>query len=250
MKPEEESDHNQKVKAVFEGAASRYDLLNRLMSLGIDKRWRRKTAQLIEPSGKKIIDLCAGTGDLSLELLRQGDSKTEIIASDFSNEMLSFGKNKAQKFDKNKQIKFILEDATSINLADESVDAATVAFGIRNIEKNKRLAALKEFYRVTRRGGMLACLEFAHPPNKIINKIYFAYLLKIIPFIASLISKKPSSYLYLADSIQKFPNQKDFADLITKAGWSDVKFHNLTWGIVAIHSGIKDKEIKKLQPII
>ncbi len=238
---EEKITHNQKVKKVFQEVASRYDLMNTLLSFGLDGYWRKKAAILAKPKGKKILDVCAGTGDLSIEMLRKGDDQTQIIALDFAKEMLAIGQQKAKKVDQKRQITFSIGDATRMNLPDEIVDVVTIAFGIRNIENEKKLTTIQEFLRVTKKGGKLICLEFSNSPNVFINRVYFFYLARIAPLIAKIFSKKPEAYIYLGETIKSFPNKEKIAAIIKKAGWKKVEYKDLSLGIVTLHQAEKGK---------
>jgi demethylmenaquinone methyltransferase/2-methoxy-6-polyprenyl-1,4-benzoquinol methylase len=214
---------------MFDGVAKRYDLMNDLLSLGQTKRWRKKAVAIIKPGpGMKILDLAAGTGSSSRPL---ADAGAELYPVDFSPGMLEAGRKR------NPDLHFSLGDALNIPFADDLFDLTTISFGLRNTQDVSK--ALREALRVTKVGGRLVIVEFSHPTNRIFRAIYMKYLMGALPKVARKLSSNPDAYIYLAESIQAWPNQKALAELVTSAGWSHAEWKNFTFGIVAIHSAIK-----------
>jgi len=228
----------EKVEQMFSRIATRYDLLNHVLSLGLDIRWRKRVAM---ETGKvqchRILDVCTGTGDMAIELCRFWQGKAYIEAIDFSRELIEIGIGKSKRANLDDKITFRKADAEKLPYEDEWFDAIAIAFGLRNI--NNRLKALKEFYRVARSGGCFVCLEFSQPTNPIFDKLYSFYLMKIVPVVSILFGSDPDAYRYLGKTIRDFPSTGEFISLIESAGWKDVTYYNLAGGIVAIHRGIK-----------
>lgn len=212
---------------MFDAVARRYDLTNTVLSLGRDQYWRRATrlAMRIGP-GHKVLDLAAGTAVSTVELARSG---AWCVAADFSVGMLVAGD--ARKVPK------VAADATRLPFADGVFDAVTISFGLRNVVDP--LAALREMARVTRPGGGLVVCEFSTPTNPFFATAYKEYLMQGLPKLARAVSSNPDAYLYLAESIRAWPQQPELAHQIAQAGWSAVRWQNLTGGIVALH--IADK---------
>jgi demethylmenaquinone methyltransferase/2-methoxy-6-polyprenyl-1,4-benzoquinol methylase len=211
------------VAAMFDAVASRYDLTNTLMSLGQDRRWRRATtAALGAGTGDKVLDVAAGTAVSTVPLTAHG---AYAVASDFSVGMLIAGASR--------DVPKVAADALALPFADESFDAVTISFGLRNVSDVDE--ALAEFARVTRRGGRLVVCEFSRPVWSWFDRVYSEYLLRPLPWIADRVSSNPDAYRYLAESIRAWPDQRALADRIGAAGWTDVGWRNLTFGIVALH---------------
>jgi demethylmenaquinone methyltransferase/2-methoxy-6-polyprenyl-1,4-benzoquinol methylase len=214
---------------MFDGVANRYDFLNDLLSLGRTKAWRRVVTSIIGPKpGIKILDIAAGTGASTRPLV---DAGADVIAVDFSAGMINVGKKR------NKDIKFVQGDALNLPFEDNSFDVTTISFGLRNTS-NINLA-LKDALRVTKAGGRIVIAEFSHPSNFLFRKIYLNYLMKALPIISRKISKNPEAYVYLAESIRAWPNQEGLASKMRDAGWKSVAWQDLTFGIVAVHIGIR-----------
>lgn len=218
---------------MFSGIAGRYDLLNHLLSMNIDKRWRRKVRRLLDQELAKpdavVLDVACGTGDLSIELQR--DATARVIGTDFCRPMLSVAQEKAAA------IPFIEGDAMNLSFADNSFDAATIAFGLRNLSNFRD--GLKELHRVLKPGGRLVVLEFSSPVVPGFRGLFNFYFANILPRIGGLVSGERGAYEYLPDSVSKFPNQKNLAKLFEETGFAKVEYSNLTGGIAAIHTGIK-----------
>ena len=217
------------VSKMFDDVAHRYDFLNDLLSLGRTKAWRRVVTAIISPkAGMKILDIAAGTGSSSKPLVDKG---ADVIALDFSEGMLAAGRKR------HKNIKFQQGDALKLPFDENTFDVTTISFGLRNTSDTT--AALKEALRVTKKSGRIVVCEFSHPTNKVFRFIYLKYLMRALPVIAKKISKNPAAYLYLAESIQAWPNQSSLAQVMRQAGWETVSWQDLTFGIVAVHIGYK-----------
>ena len=219
------------VSRMFDRVAKRYDLLNDILSLGQTKRWRKKVTRIIDPKpGMRILDIAAGTGTSSAALAKSGAS---VIAMDFSKGMIETGKRL------HPELTFVFGDALALPFNDDEFDIATISFGLRNTHDTSK--ALAEALRVTRPGGRIYVVEFSHPTSSVFRTIYFKYLLRALPPIAKRFSSNPEAYIYLAESIMAWPNQRDLAALMTRAGWEGVTWRDLTGGVVAIHIGHKGK---------
>ena len=217
------------VSKMFDEVAHRYDFLNDLLSVGRTKAWRKVVTAIIAPKpGMKILDIAAGTGSSSKPLVAKG---ADVIALDFSEGMLAAGRKR------HKDIKFQQGDALKLPFTEDTFDVTTISFGLRNTSDTS--AALKEALRVTKQSGRIVICEFSHPTNKFFRLIYLKYLMRALPVIAKRISKNPAAYIYLAESIQAWPNQSALAQVMRQAGWESVSWQDLTFGIVAVHIGYK-----------
>lgn len=214
---------------MFDRVAKRYDLLNDLLSLGQTKRWRKKVNRIISPKpGMRILDIAAGTGTSSAALAKSGAA---VTALDFSKGMIETGKRL------HPELTFIYGDALALPFEADQFDITTISFGLRNTNDTSK--ALREALRVTRPGGSIYVVEFSHPISRIFRTIYFKYLLRALPPIAKRFSSNPEAYIYLAESIIAWPNQRDLAALISGAGWEQVSWKDLTAGVVAVHTARK-----------
>ncbi|MDP2767248.1 MAG: bifunctional demethylmenaquinone methyltransferase/2-methoxy-6-polyprenyl-1,4-benzoquinol methylase UbiE [Candidatus Methanoperedens sp.] len=218
------------IRKMFAGISKRYDFLNHLLSLGRDEYWRRFAAALL-PSGY-ILDICSGTGDVAIEVSK----KSNVIASDFCEEMLQLCTTKMKKRNI-ENIYCIQNDAENLSFNDETFNGAIAAFGIRNVADIKK--ALSEMHRVVKKGGKVVILEFSQPENKVFKWIYYLYFQEILPFIGAAISKKKGAYSYLPSSVMAFPERNEFVELMKEAGLVDVEFYDLTFGIVTVYAGVK-----------
>jgi demethylmenaquinone methyltransferase / 2-methoxy-6-polyprenyl-1,4-benzoquinol methylase len=213
------------VRRMFDAVARRYDLTNDVLSLGQDRRWRRDVIEAVAPEpGDLVLDLAAGTGTSSEPFVERGAT---VVPCDFSLGMLQVGKRARPS------LAFTAGDATRLPFAEDTFDAVTISFGLRNIVDP--LAGLREMLRVTRPGGRLVVCEFSHPTNAAFRTAYLEYLMKALPAIARTVSSSPDAYVYLAESIRAWPDQRGLADLITEAGWVAPEWRNLSGGIVALH---------------
>lgn len=212
---------------MFDAVARRYDLTNTVLSLGQDRSWRRETcAALGIGPGDRVLDLAAGTAVSTVELAASG---AWCVAADFSVGMLSAGRQR--------DVPKVAGDATRLPFADESFDAVTISFGLRNVVDH--VAGLEEMARVTRPGGRLVVCEFSTPTNRAFATLYKEYLMKALPRMARAVASNPDAYVYLAESIRAWPDQAGLARRIEAAGWSQVRWRNLTGGIVALHAAVK-----------
>ena len=219
----------EEVSAMFDGVARRYDLLNDLLSLGRTKAWRKVATSIIAPKpGMRILDIAAGTGSSSRPL---ADAGAEVIPLDFSKGMLEAGRKR------HPDLAFTHGDALALSFKDNEFDVTTISFGLRNTSDT--LKALRESLRVLKPGGRMVVVEFSQPTNKIFRTIYLRYLMRAIPPVARKVSSNPGAYIYLAESIIAWPNQADLAGLMKTAGFEKVHWKNLTFGIVAVHTGYK-----------
>ena len=221
---------------MFAGIAGRYDLLNHLLSGNIDKRWRRQVARTLEPSlteGSRVLDVACGTGDLSLVLARAG--KAQVVGLDFCRPMLEIARRKAEA--DSRAIPFLEGDALRLPFADETFDAATIAFGLRNLAGVSD--GLKELRRILRAGGRLAVLEFSSPVVPGFRALFRFYFARVLPRIGGWVSGSRGAYEYLPDSVSRFPDQKRLAGLMREAGFENVSYRNLTGGIAALHTGAR-----------
>ena len=220
------------VRDMFGRVAPRYDLLNHLLSFNIDKHWRARTVERLQPildrPDARVVDLCCGTGDLMMALRTK--AKARVLGSDFCHPMLTAAMQKAGAGSP-----FFEADALKLPMADRSVDAITVAFGFRNLANYE--AGLVELKRVLRPGGVAAILEFSQPPNPVFNAFYGFYSRNILPRIGGLISGASDAYTYLPESVRKFPDAPGLAAKMTAAGFRKVSFERMTFGIVALHTG-------------
>ena len=217
------------VAAMFDGVAKRYDLVNDLLSLGRTKAWRKATTAIIAPKpGMVILDLAAGPGSSSEPLYKAGAT---VFATDFSEGMLAQGR-KARPY-----LNFSKADALNLPFEANRFDVVTISYGLRNTVTYEK--ALIEAFRVTKPGGRIVIAEFSQPTNRIFRTIYTKYLMRLLPAIAKRTSSNPDAYVYLAESIRAWPDQVALAESLEKAGWSNVSWKNLTFGVVAVHSATK-----------
>ena len=210
---------------MFDGIARRYDLTNDILSLGQDRAWRRATTEAVGAfPGERVLDLAAGTGTSSEPFADEG---VRVVPCDFSFGMLQVGKNRRP------DLSFTAGDATRLPFADESFDAATISFGLRNVQDTA--AGLREMARVVKPGGRLAVVEFSTPVFPPFRAVYMNYLMRALPKIATSVSSNPDAYVYLAESIRDWPDQETLRSLVEANGWERCSVTNLTGGIAAIH---------------
>jgi demethylmenaquinone methyltransferase / 2-methoxy-6-polyprenyl-1,4-benzoquinol methylase len=213
------------VAAMFDAVARRYDLTNDVLSLGLDRRWRDAVVDAVDPQpGERVLDLAAGTGTSSEPF---AERSAHVVPCDFSLGMLRVGKAARPS------LAFAAGDATRLPFADDTFDAVTISFGLRNIVDPD--AGLREMLRVTKPGGRLVVCEFSHPTWAPFRTVYVEYLMRALPSIARAVSSSPDAYVYLAESIRAWPDQPALAARIAAAGWQAPKWRNLTGGIVALH---------------
>jgi demethylmenaquinone methyltransferase/2-methoxy-6-polyprenyl-1,4-benzoquinol methylase len=224
------------VRSMFDRIAPRYDLLNRLLSAGVDVRWRRAAVDaLAAPAGARVLDLCTGTADLLIESLRR-DGGQQGLGLDLSVEMLARGREKLARRGLGGRSALLGADAAVLPLRTASFDGALVAFGIRNV--SEPLLALRETHRVLRAGGALVVLEFALPPG-VMGRLYRFYFRSVLPRLGGLISGDRGAYAYLPASVERFATPQELAGLMKQAGFLDVASRPLTAGIAYLHRGRK-----------
>jgi demethylmenaquinone methyltransferase/2-methoxy-6-polyprenyl-1,4-benzoquinol methylase len=223
------------VRGMFGRIAPRYDLLNHLLSMNIDRYWRARTVKRVAPvlarPGAQVLDVCCGTGDLMLALQAHSDSL--VLGSDFSHPMLVSAHRKVEA--RRMRPALFEADALDLPLVDASLDLVTIAFGFRNLANYQR--GLRELARVLKPGGVAAILEFSTPPNPVLSRLYDYYSRAILPTIGGWISGSKEAYSYLPESVRKFPGAAELAEQMTGAGFENVRFERMTAGIVALHLG-------------
>ncbi len=233
--PKEGSERATQVRQIFSEIAPRYDLLNRVLSLNIDRSWRRAAVRALgwkrAPEGT-YLDACAGTYDLALELSRQRGFAGRIVATDFAQPMLAQGAAKIE----GKRVTAACADSLRLPFADGIFAGATVGFGVRNLSDVR--AGLAELKRVLAPGARLVVLEFTEPPNRIVRAAYLLYFRRILPLVGRLVSGHPWAYTYLPESVREFPGPAAFAELFESVGFDGVGWKLLTGGIAAVHWGV------------
>lgn len=231
------------MREMFAGIANRYDLLNHLLSGNTDKRWRRLVAErlhdVLAKKGARILDIACGTGDLSLALAEKAGAR--IIGTDFCRPMLEIAarKAKAAATTNATEIPFVEGDALKLPFADESFDAVTIAFGLRNLSSVE--AGLQELRRVLKPEGRAAILEFSTPVVPGFRGLFKFYFRRVLPAIGGMISGSRGAYEYLPDSVSRFPDQKRLAAMMREAGFEEIEYKNLTGGIAALHMGTRPR---------
>ena len=231
-----ESEHARKVHEMFSRISPKYDFINHFLSINIDKRWRKlvrkSLKEILNDKGALVLDVACGTGDLSLELAK--DSAATVFGTDFCRPMLAVA---ATKNDSAVSIPYIEGDAMTLPFSDDSFDAVTIAFGLRNLSNWKD--GLRELQRIIKPGGKLVILEFSEPVLPGFRQVYQIYFNNILPKLGGVFSGEQSAYQYLSDSVSKFPNQTKLKKMMSESGFSSVEYRNLTGGVAAIHTGIK-----------
>ncbi len=232
-----ELEHARAVREMFSGIAKKYDFLNHFLSVNTDKRWRRlvskKLKDVLDRDDALVLDVACGTGDLSVELQTAG--KAKVVGTDFCRPMLEIAFNKNEK---NKTaIPYIEADGMNLSFAENTFDAVTIAFGLRNFSNWQD--GLVELHRILKKGGKLAILEFTTPVVPGFKQIFNLYFTQILPRIGGAVSGSRGAYEYLPDSVSRFPDQKGLVKLMEETGFTDVEYKNLTGGIAALHIGTK-----------
>lgn len=233
----DELKHARAVREMFSGIAPKYDFLNHFLSINIDKRWRRAVAEkletVLENPAALVLDVACGTGDLAIEL--QKGAKAKVFGTDFCRPMLeiAFGKNEKNDF----PIPYVEADGMNLSFADESFDAVTIAFGLRNFSNWEE--GLRELYRILKKDGKLVVLEFSTPIVPGFSNLFQFYFSHILPRIGGVVSGSRGAYQYLPNSVTKFPDQKNLAKMMREVGFFDVEYKNLTGGIAAVHIGAR-----------
>ncbi len=237
FKTVDESDKAGMVHGVFSNVASKYDVMNDVMSMGIHRVWKDAMMDWLAPrDGQRLLDVAGGTGDISFRFLRRAPG-AEATVLDMTESMLVEGQKRAEAESFAERLDWIVGDAMALPFEDNSFDVYTISFGIRNVTRIPD--ALSEAYRVLRPGGRLMVLEFSQLPVDGMQQLYDLYSFNVIPKMGQVIANDSDSYQYLVESIRKFPNQEIFASMIREAGFDQVKYRNLSMGIAALHSGWK-----------
>ena len=228
------------VNDVFHKVAGRYDLMNDLMSAGLHRLWKDAMVTWLNPPkrpGWKVLDVAGGTGDIAFRIVDASHSNAHATVLDINGSMLSVGRDRAEKKGLSASTDFVEANAEELPFADNAFDAYTIAFGIRNVPRID--VALTEAFRVLKPGGRFLCLEFSEVEMPLLDKVYEAWSFNAIPQIGKMVTGDGEPYSYLVESIRKFPNQQNFAAMITRAGFERVSFRNYSGGIAALHSGWK-----------
>ena len=231
-------DKEQLVRGVFDSVASRYDIMNDLMSAGIHRLWKRFTIELsaVRP-GQTVLDIAGGTGDLSARFSTLVGAEGRVILADINASMLAVGRDKLLDAGAFGNLHMVQCDAQTLPFPDNSIDCITIAFGLRNVT-DKDLA-LQSMERILKPGGRLLVLEFSKPTSALLQKVYDTYSFRILPMMGRLVANDEDSYRYLAESIRQHPDQETLLGMMEEAGYVDCQYHNMTGGIVAVHRGIK-----------
>ena len=226
------------VRGVFDSVASRYDLMNDLMSGGVHRLWKRFTIELSAARpGQTILDIAGGTGDLAARFSRLVGPEGQVILADINAAMLEVGRDRLIDKGATGNIEVVQADAQELPFKDNSVDCITIAFGLRNVTDKEM--ALSSMLRVLRPGGRLLVLEFSKPTSALLGKVYDQYSFQILPAMGRLIAQDAESYRYLAESIRKHPDQETLLGMMEDVGFGECRYHNMTGGIVALHQGFK-----------
>ena len=225
-----------KIRTMFSTIAHRYDLLNTLLSLGIDRYWRKfAVSRLPRVENARFLDVATGTCDVALEIIKRYPRDAKVIGVDFSDGMLELGREKVKKAGCRDRIEVRFADVTSLPFEDNTFDASIIAFGIRNVQDYKK--GISEMGRVVKSGGRVVVLEFTSVQNRFFKPLYVFYITKALPFIGEIISGKKGAYKYLPDSMLNFPSPENFKKAMEETGLQDVKYYKLSFGITAVHVG-------------
>ena len=226
------------VRETFNSIAGNYDLMNSLMSLGMDKGWRRVVVREVGAGkGKKILDVCCGTGQLSLELSKVMGKEGQVTGLDFSPKMLEVAKNTLAHSPQKDQVRFLQGDAMQLPFEDNSFDGTTVGWGLRNLPDLRQ--GIREMARVVKPGGKVVSLDMAKPTLPVFKQVYWLYFEKLVPLMGKIWAKKASAYRYLHDSALEFPPQQELARIFSECGLERTKYINLMGGVVAVVVGTK-----------
>jgi demethylmenaquinone methyltransferase/2-methoxy-6-polyprenyl-1,4-benzoquinol methylase len=230
-----EEDKAGRVQGVFSSVASKYDIMNDVMSGGVHRIWKDAMMDWLAPRpGQRLLDVAGGTGDISFRFLKRAGSGHSTVL-DITESMLVEGRKRAEAESMHDQLDWVVGDAMALPFPDNTFDVYTISFGIRNVTRPQE--ALNEAYRVLRPGGRLMVLEFSQLPNPMMQKAYDAYSFNVIPRMGQIIAGDRDSYQYLVESIRNFPDQETFLGMVRAAGFDNAKYRNLTLGVAALHSG-------------
>ena len=237
----QEVDEDQKqgmVKGVFRAVASNYDVMNDAMSMGVHRAWKWfAVAQSGVQAGDRVLDLAAGSGDLSLKFAKKVGEEGQVIVTDINEAMLEEGRKRLTDQGIAGNVNYCLVNAEQLPFDDNSFDCISISFGLRNVTRKE--VALESMYRCLKPGGRAIILEFSQPTNETFRKVYDAYSFNVIPKLGEIISNDRDSYQYLVESIRKHPPQEELKQMMLDAGFDRVRYHNLTGGVVALHVGYK-----------
>lgn len=232
------SDKGEKIQQMFGAIAPRYDFLNRLLSFGIDRRWRTKAVRLLKyREGGRILDVATGTGDVALEIALRTPESVKITGADFCREMVELGVMKVAASPYADRIDLKVAPCEDLPFANNTFDSITIAFGIRNVVDRK--LGLAEMWRVLRPGGRMVILEFSTPRSYLFRQLYYFYFRRLLPIVGGLFSRY-NAYKYLPDSVLEFPSQEEFSRMLAEAGFRNIHLHELTFGIATIYVGEKE----------
>lgn len=227
-----------RVRGVFDSVASRYDVMNDLMSLGVHRLWKRHTVEMAGVRrGQRVLDLAAGTGDLSERFAGIVGMEGEVVVTDINAAMLTRGRDRLVDAGVAGNVRYVQVDAETLPFPDNHFDCVTIGFGLRNVTNKQR--ALEEMFRVLRPAGRALVLEFSHPGSRPLRKAYDLYSFTVLPALGRLVAGDSDSYRYLAESIRMHPDQETLRTMMEQAGFERCDFYNLNGGIVAIHRGYK-----------
>lgn len=233
-----ESEKAEKVAEVFHSVASRYDLMNDVLSGGMHRLWKRFT---IETSGarkgNKVLDIAGGTGDLTRKFSAIVGAEGEVVLADINDSMLKVGRDRLMDKGVVNNVRFVQADAEKLPFPDNYFDIVTISFGLRNVTHKEE--ALRSMLRVLKPGGRLLVLEFSKPTNALFSKVYDLYSFNFLPIAGRFITNDAESYRYLAESIRMHPDQETLKGMMEEAGFVQTRYHNMTGGIVALHRGVK-----------
>ena len=231
------AEKNRRISEMFSSIAPRYDFLNRLLSLGVDRRWRRlAVAETVPSTGGRFLDVATGTADMALEILRLKGAGASVAGVDLSVEMMRVGQEKCARAGQSRSVAFLRAPGEALPFRDASFDSACVAFGIRNVADRER--GLREMCRAVRPGGRVVVLEFSSPPGSVFGTMYRFYFRSVLPRIGGIFSRG-SAYAYLPESVLAFPEPPAFAEMMRAAGCVSVTHRPLTFGIVTLYVGVR-----------
>ena len=231
-------DKVKRVAEVFHSVADKYDVMNDLMSFGIHRIWKKITIEYSSVrKGQKVLDLAGGTGDLAAKFSQIVGDDGLVVLADINESMLKVGRDKLRDKGLFNNIEYVQANAEELPFADNYFDCITISFGLRNVTDKQK--ALQSMWRVLKPGGRLLILEFSKPQYQILNKAYDLYSFTMLPLMGKIVANDADSYRYLAESIRMHPDQKTLKKMMEDAGFVDVKYHNMTGGIVALHTGFK-----------
>jgi demethylmenaquinone methyltransferase/2-methoxy-6-polyprenyl-1,4-benzoquinol methylase len=227
-----------RVRQMFGEIAGRYDFLNHLLSLGVDRSWRRRTVRVVPPGDGPVLDVCTGTGDLALAYWRAGGREIDVVGADFSRPMLEVGRHKVERIGARDRVTLVEADAENLPLADDTFAVVCVAFGLRNVSDTDR--GLREMARVCRAGGKVAVLEFSMPTAWPLKSVYGWYFRHVLPRIGQLLARnRQAAYNYLPDSVGQFPQGEALAQRMRAAGLGRVDYYPFSFGIATLYVGVK-----------